>query len=72
MFASYNEQMHTHLVYSILDEKLGFGPFNEIFKEPQKSGYPTSFIISDKTFEDQLHVLAELPFVSEKMKILNC
>ena len=66
LFASYNEQMHTHLVYSILDDKLGFGPFNEIFKEPQKSGYPTSFIISDKTYEDQLHVIAELPYVSGK------
>ena len=28
--------------------------------------FPTSFIISDKTYEDQLHVIAELPYVSGK------
>jgi hypothetical protein len=55
----------------------------ELFSEPNKSGYPTNYIVSNKSFKNNFYVIAELPFqigkqedlktitISSKMEIIN-
>ncbi len=66
VFASYNENKHTHLVYATLKLDSGLTSFKELFKEPHKTGYPTSFVFPEKSYNSELCILAELPFVQNK------
>ena len=43
----------------------------ELFSEPNKSGYPTNYIVSNKSFKNNFYVIAELPFQSGKQEDLK-
>ena len=66
VFASLNENNHTHLLYTKLDLQKGFLSFKEIFAEPHKAGYPTTFVFPENSHDSDLSILAELPYVKDK------
>ena len=66
VFASLNENNHTFLLYTKFDLQTGFSSFKEIYKEPQKAGYPTTFVFPENSYDSELSILAELPYVKNK------
>ena len=66
VFASLNENNHTYLLYTKFDLQTGFSSFKEIYKEPQKAGYPTTFVFPENSYDSELSILAELPYVKNK------
>ena len=66
VFASLNENNHTSLLYTKFDLQIGFSSFKEIFKEPHKAGYPTTFVFPENSYNSELSILAELPYVKNK------
>ena len=66
VFASLNENNHTLLLYTKFDLQTGFSSFKEIYKEPQKAGYPTTFVFPENSYDSELSILAELPYVKNK------
>ena len=61
-----NENNHTFLLYTKFDLQTGFSLFKEIYKEPQKAGYPTTFVFPENSYDSELSILAELPYVKNK------
>lgn len=66
VFASLNENNHTFLLYTKFDLQTGFSSFKEIYNEPQKAGYPTTFVFPENSYDSELSILAELPYVKNK------
>ena len=74
LFTYKNNGNKTVLRTRYLDVKSNFLAPKDIFSEPNISGYPSNFKIPIKTVEDQLSILVELPFQSDKnedIKILT-
>ena len=66
VFASLNENNHTFLLYTKFDLQTGFSSFKEIYNEPQKAVYPTTFVFPENSYDSELSILAELPYVKNK------
>ena len=54
------------MLYTKLDLQKGFLSFKEIFAEPHKVGYPTTFVFPENSYDSKLSILAELPYVKDK------
>ena len=71
LFTSVNNGVETILKYRVLDITSNFlNPIN-LFTENNKSGYPSNYILGEKTFENKFHFLVELPFQNGKQEDLR-
>ena len=71
LFTSKNTGIVTSLNYRIIDSKSNITEAINLFSEPNKSGYPTNYLVSEKSFKDNFYVIAELPFQSGKQEDLK-
>ena len=68
LFTSFNNGVETILKYRLLDITSKFCSPENLFAEKNKSGYPSNFILGEKTFENKFHFLVELPFQNGKQE----
>ena len=68
LFTSFNNGVETILKYRELDVNSNFLSPKNLFVEKNKSGYPSNYILSEKTFENKFHFLVELPFRNGKQE----
>tara|TARA_Y100000389_G_scaffold125081_1_gene122430 strand:+ start:90 stop:1493 length:1404 start_codon:yes stop_codon:yes gene_type:complete len=68
LFTSFNNGVETILKYRKLDINYNFLAPKNLFVEKNKSGYPSNYILSEKTFENKFHFLVELPFRNGKQE----
>ena len=71
LFTTRNTGNITSLKYRVIDLKSNISEAIELFSEPNKSGYPSNYIVSKKSFKDNFYVIAELPFQSGKQEDLK-
>ena len=71
LFTTRNTGNITSLKYRVIDLKSNISEAIELFSEPNKSGYPTNYIVSNKSFKNNFYVIAELPFQSGKQEDLK-
>ena len=68
LFTSFNNGVETILKCRVLDITSNFFSPKNLFAEKNKSGYPSNFILGEKTFENKFHFLVELPFQNGKQE----
>ena len=71
LFTSKNTGVETSLNYRTIDSKSNISEAINLFSEPNKSGHPTNYIVSEKPFKNNFYVIAELPFQSGKLEDLK-
>lgn len=62
LFTSFNNGVETILKCRVLDITSNFQSPKNLFSEKNKSGYPSNYILGEKTFENKFHFLVELPY----------
>jgi len=62
LFTSVNNGVEAILKCRVLDITSNFLTPKNLFTEKNKSGYPSNYILGEKTFENKFHFLVELPF----------
>ena len=68
LFTSFNNGVETILKYRELDVNSNILSPKNLFVEKNKSGYPSNYILGEKTFENKFHFLVELPFRNGKQE----
>jgi predicted heme/steroid binding protein len=71
LFTSVNNGVETILKCRVLDITSNFLTPKNLFTEKNKSGYPSNYILGEKTFENKFHFLVELPFQNGKQEDLR-
>ena len=68
LFTSVNNGVETILKCRVLDITSNFLNPKNLFAEKNKSGYPSNYILGEKTFENKFYFLVELPFQNGKQE----
>tara|TARA_Y100000589_G_C27191611_1_gene645046 strand:+ start:2721 stop:4160 length:1440 start_codon:yes stop_codon:yes gene_type:complete len=75
LFTSYtNQEKEEELRAYLYDNSKGFQLTKVLYKEQNKLGYKTDFVLANKVVNQQLHVLVEMPFqneIKEEIKYLS-